>query len=70
MKQRGWNESAIDEVITNPTSTRRVQDARHLSNGEKMSDPATAYVIEKGTVFFVVVRSAKSRVLSGDLRNR
>ncbi|MCP4037283.1 MAG: hypothetical protein GY733_10130, partial [bacterium] len=48
MAGRGWNRSAIDKLIGNPTKKRAVRDTRHLPGGGQLDDPATAYINRQG----------------------
>lgn len=60
MGKRGWTEGSIEATIGNPARTAATRDTRFLSDGSRMSDPATAYINSDGSY---VVRNNRT----GDL---
>ena len=48
MATRGWTRATLDKLISNPHGTRAVRDTRHLPGGERVDDPATAYINRNG----------------------
>ena len=44
LDSRGWSKSSIDDLIENPSETKSLRDTRWTSGGEKLDDPATAYI--------------------------
>ncbi len=55
--KRGWDGSSVQETLNNPFKTIDTKDVRHLSDGSRMDDPATAFMNEDGSY---VVRNNNS----------
>jgi RHS repeat-associated protein len=49
MEKKGWTVEKIESTLNNPSKTRNVMDTRHLSNGTRLNEPATAYINEDGS---------------------
>ena len=48
MKQKGWTEEQINDVLNKPTKTRATRDTRNNRIGLKNDDPAIAYFDSEG----------------------
>jgi len=48
LSKRGWTKELVEESIEKPARTVRTRDTRHLPDGGRMDDPATAYYSERG----------------------
>jgi len=55
--KRGWTKDEVNGTIASPDRTAATTDSRYLSDGSRMSDPATAYINKDGSY---VVRNNKS----------
>lgn len=52
MGARGWSREAIADVINNPSRTAATRDTRWIRDGQRMNDPATAY-LDRGGAYVV-----------------
>lgn len=57
IEKRGWTQGDILKTIQNPTRTTSVRDTRHLPDGSRLNDPATAYIGPDGRY---VIRNDKT----------
>jgi hypothetical protein len=48
LAKRGWTKDLVEETIEKPARTVRTRDTRHLPDGGRLDDPATAYYSERG----------------------
>lgn len=48
LASRGWTERLVQSTIDKPTRTVSTRDTRHLPDGGRMNDPATAYYGRRG----------------------
>jgi RHS repeat-associated protein len=55
--KRGWTKESVQTTIENPSRTVQTADTRHLADGTRLNDPATAYINQDGSY---VVRNNRS----------
>lgn len=48
MTARGWDRKRIEATIKKPSRTVPTRDTRHMSNGKRRNDPATAFYNREG----------------------
>jgi len=44
MMKRGWRKADIEQTLKNPDRIMATRDTRHLPDGSRLDDPATAYI--------------------------
>ncbi len=49
LRKRGWTQEEVETTVSRPYRTVKTRDTRHLPNGTRMNDPATAYVNKDGS---------------------
>lgn len=65
--KRGWTKESIKDTIQNPSRTVDTRDIRHLPDGTKLNDPATAYINSDGS--YVVRNSMTMQIVQVSDRN-
>ncbi|MFN7216296.1 colicin E5-related ribonuclease [Microcystis sp.] len=49
LDKRGWTKETVQETIDNANNIKSTKDTRHLPDGSRMDDPATAYINKDGS---------------------
>ena len=65
--RRGWTEASARRLVRDPHSTRSMRDTRHLPDGSRMDDPATAYIDRSGD--YIIVNDRTHDVIQVSNRN-